>query len=144
MFGTKSGENGRGEPESVELLHELERSTPEAVKRQRAHDRVTVKAKVIVQPGNRSERESRMLRGVTGDVSGGGCQVLLPEPLAVGDIYLLTFEREVLDLGPTYARCLRVRMIREDAFEVGVKFFNEVDLASAVECGEGSAPTPIV
>ena len=75
------------------------------------------------------------MHGVSGDVSSGGCLLLVATPLMVGDIYWLTFDRSVIDLPPAFGRCLRCRLIREDAFEAGFKFLSPVTLPGGV--GEG-------
>jgi hypothetical protein len=75
------------------------------------------------------------IQGVTGDVSAGGCQVLFPIPLGVGDIYLLTFDKSKVAVDSVFARCLRCRLIREDAYEAGFKFFDPIDVSEAVAGG---------
>lgn len=114
------------------LLQELEKSTQDAVIRGRAHVRLNVRSRIIVQSADHSRRALARLEGVTGDVSRGGCQLLLSAPLAVGDFFLLTFDRSAIDIAPAFARCVRARFIREDAFEAGLSFLNPVDLPSAV------------
>lgn len=118
--------------ESMNLLEEIERSTPDAIKRERAHTRISMRSAVIIQPGNHSERRKLKIQAVTGDVSAGGCLVLSPVPLCVGDIYLLSFTRHEIDVAPLLVRCLRCRLVREDAFEVGFGFFQPIDLQSAI------------
>lgn len=115
----------------ADLLSELQQSTPEAVKGARAHTRLDIRSKVFVQPGNMSQRLSMKIQGVTGDVSAGGCQLLLPIPILVGDIYWISFDRQLLDIIPVYGRCMRCRVVREDAFEAGFAFFKTVDLSAA-------------
>lgn len=114
--------------EAFGLLRDLERNTPDEIRRQRAHFRLSIKAGVIVQPANASQITTLKLKGVTGDVSEGGCSALFALPLAVGDVYRLSFERKTLDLPLTFARCLRCRLIREDAFEAGFAFFSPISL----------------
>ena len=109
-------------------MTELERNTSESIRASRAHDRLSMKMKVIGQPGNMSQRHEFRVQGVTGDVSKGGCCVLFPVPLMVGDIYVLSFDRKVLNVTPVMARCLRCRLLRDDAFECGFGFFAELDL----------------
>lgn len=125
ISGERPGADGS---ETLDLLADLERSTPDAVKRARAHTRIEVRCKVIAQHGDSSRRLDLKLQGVTGDVSRGGCQALFPVPLGVGDVYLISFDRGVLDISPTMARCMRCRMVREDAYETGLSFFTKVDL----------------
>ncbi len=117
---------------SLDLLLELEQNTPDAVQQQRSHTRITVRCRITCQPGNASERRALKVQGVSGDVSSGGCLILLPTPLQVGDIYWLTFDRKVIDLPPAFARCLRCRLVREDAFEAGFTFLTPVTLPGSV------------
>lgn len=127
----------------ADLLAELEQSTPEAVKGARLHTRVTIRTRVYVQPGNMSERRALKVQGVTGDISAGGCQLLLPLPINVGDIYFITFDKEALGITPAYARCMRCRLVREDAFEAGFAFFTPIDLNLATK-SEPSKSAPLV
>jgi c-di-GMP-binding flagellar brake protein YcgR len=114
--------------DAVEMLTEIERSTPDEVRRQRAHDRIQIRAKIIVQPGNTSQRTELKLQGITSDISRGGCQALFPLPLQVGDIYRLQFDQAAIAIGPVLARCMRCRFVRDDAFEVGVAFLQNIEL----------------
>ena len=128
-----------GSDEAFGLLRDLERNTPDEIRRQRAHFRLSVKASVILQPGNASELLKLKLKGVSGDVSEGGCSVLFPLPLRVGDVYRLSFDRQVLDLPLTFARCVRCRLIREDAFEAGFTFFASISLPESVRSAQASS-----
>jgi len=110
------------------VLQDLERNTPDEIRRQRASFRLAIKAGLVLQSANASELMSYKLRGVTGDVSEGGCSALFPIPLRVGDVYRLQFDRGTLDLPLTFARCLRCRLVREDAFEAGFAFFSPIAL----------------
>jgi hypothetical protein len=114
--------------EAMESMADLERNTPEEVKRSRSHARITVRAKVTAQPANSSERSRFELPGILGNISRGGCLILFTGPLGVGDIYRLSFDRSMLDLEPVFARCLRCRLLREDAFEAGFSFFQPIVL----------------
>ena len=118
--------------EAFNLLQELEGSTTEEIRRQRAHFRLAIKAGVILQSGNASGLLDFKVKGVTGDVSEGGCSGLFPIPPRVGDIYRLQFDRQVLDLPLTFARCVRCRLVREDAFEAGFAFFRTICLPDNV------------
>ena len=109
--------------DAFDILQDLSQNTSEEIRRQRAHFRVTIKAGIVVRPGNSSQRLSFKVRGVTGDISQGGCSILLPVPVNVGDVYQLEFDQETVGLPMTYARCVRCRLVREDAFEIGFAFF---------------------
>ena len=125
--------------EALAAIAEMERNTPEQIKRLRSHQRIAIRAKVTVQPGNSSQRTQQGIDAVLGDISRGGCQLLSPEPLGVGDIYHLAFQRDDLDLEPVFARCLRCRLIREGAFECGFGFFKQLDLSHLEDAQSSSA-----
>ena len=133
----KQGSEGQDQ-DAIEVLHEMEQSTPDAVKRLRAHTRLSVRARVIVEPANMTERHTWRIQGVTGDVSEGGAQILLPRPLGVGDVFWLTFDRQELDIPPVFVRVMRARLVREDAFELGLKFFDRVELPTDASAAESS------
>lgn len=116
--------------EALDAMAEIERNTPQQIKTMRSHARITVRAKVTAQPANSSQRNSFQTQGVLGDISCGGCLILFSDPLSVGDIYRLSFDRSVLDLEPLFARCLRCRLVRENAFEAGFSFFHSIDLSN--------------
>ncbi len=128
----KSSGNVNAE-DGFELLQELGRNTTDEVRRQRAHFRVSIKAALWLQPANASDVLKFKVKGVTGDISEGGCSTLFPIPALVGDIYRLTFDKDMIDLPLTFARCLRCRLIKEDAFEVGFLFFRPICLPSNLE-----------
>ncbi len=109
-------------------ISELEQSTSEAVQRMRCHSRLNVRVKVTVVPASLSHRDGPRLQGITGDLSQGGTQILLPRPLNIGDVYLVSFDRDALDLPDVYALCLRGRQVRPDAFEAGLRFLQPVTL----------------
>ena len=115
-----------------EVLRELEGQSSAEQEKHRAHDRIAIKTKVTLQPGNSSELLNLKLQGVTGEISDGGCRAMFPLPLGVGDVYRLRFDPAKLDLPLVFARCLRCRMIDEDAYDVGLRFFNEIHVAEAI------------
>lgn len=128
-----------GKDEAFAVLQELGRNTPDEIRRQRAHFRLAIKAAVVLQPGNGSELRSLKVKGVTGDVSEGGCSALFPLAARVGDIYRLTFDRTALDLPLTFARCVRCRLVREDAYESGFAFFTRICLPEKVASAHESS-----
>lgn len=126
--------------EAHEILRELERNTGDEIRQQRAQFRLAVKSAVILQAGNASELLSFKVKGVSGDISEGGCCVLFPIPTRVGDIYRLQFDHETLDLPLTFARCVRCRLVREDAYEAGFAFFKAIALPERLAVSGASAP----
>lgn len=134
----QSSESINGD-EAFDLLQDLGRNTPDEIRRQRAHFRVAIKAAIVLQPGNASELMNFKVKGTTGDVSEGGLSALFPIPPRVGDIYRLGFDRDVLDLPLTFARCVRCRVVREDAFEAGFAFFMPIGLPETSRTGGESS-----
>jgi len=138
LDGSEQPDKKLNSDEAFDLLQELERNTSDDLRQQRAHFRLAVKANVILQPGNAGELLKFKIKGVTGDVSASGCSALFPVPVHVGNIYRLTFDRGTLDLPLTFARCVRCRLVREDAFEAGFAFFRNVCLPQRAGAGAGA------
>ena len=122
------------------LIDELAESTPDAVQKMRSRTRLSIRAKVTVEAASLSHRDGRKLQGVTGDISTGGTQILVPRPLLIGDVYQIAFDRELLDIPPVYAICLRGRQVRPDAFEAGLRFLEHVTLPQQ----QGGAPRTLL
>jgi hypothetical protein len=116
------------EDQNFDLLQDIERQTSDKIRKQRAHDRICIKTKVILQSGNSSDLLSFKIQGITGDVSEGGCRAMFPIPIQVGDIYRLQFDREQLDVPLVFARCMRCKLVREDAYEAGFSFFSPLKI----------------
>lgn len=125
-----------------DLLKELEQQTSEAIRRQRTSERHEIQSGVRVRPANASAFAEPAYDAVSGDVSPGGCRLMTSVPLRVGDVYKLEFEKGELDLPILFARCLRCRLVREDAFESGFAFFNSIKLDEAR--GTGSVMSSIL
>lgn len=129
------------DPKAPDVLSRLGDEVTDEVKSQRAHERVELRARVQVQPGNMSARDSFKVQGVLGDLSDGGMQALFPRPLGVGDLFYIQFDRSKVDLPGVLALCKRCRQVRADAFESGFAFFEVVNSASALGNGEAT-PAP--
>jgi len=116
-------------PDDIDgLVRDMEQSTAEAVQQARAHVRHSLRARVVIEPASMSHRGPTGIDGVTGDVSSGGAQVLTTTPLRINDVYLVTFDRNVIDVPPAYAVCVRARIVRSDAFEAGLRFLAPIEL----------------
>ncbi len=133
MFGEDHDLDFFGQSELISALAELEQSSEENVTRLRAHERLQIRVGLTVQPGNASERRRAGMECVTADISDGGCMAIAPRPLLAGDIFWLTFDPERLTIGSLFARCMRCRMIGEDAFEVGFRFFTATHVMDALK-----------
>lgn len=141
MFDEAEHHGGKlDKDEAFQLLQELESNTTDEIRRQRAHYRLPIKAGVILQAGNASELLSFKVKGVTGDISEGGCSALFPIPARVGDIYRLQFDRQALNLPLIFARCVRCRLVREDAFEAGFTYFKPIGLPENLTVQSASEP----
>ena len=125
--------------QAFDLLQELERNKTDEIRRMRTHFRLAIKASIVLMPGNASDVLKPKVQGVTGDISEGGCSALFPIAAQVGDIYRLEFDRQALNIPLTFARCVRCRLIREDAFEAGFAFFKSISLPDNVEAAQGTA-----
>lgn len=132
MFSTDR-ESQHDPASGAELVAELAASTSDAARAARQSTRLVVQAKVVVDRGSLSERKGHTLQGITGDISSGGTQLLLPRPLNVGDVYYLSFDRSEVDIAPVYALCLRGRQVRPDAFEAGLRFLEPVELPAVAQ-----------
>jgi len=119
--------------DAIESLGELQENTSQAILSQRASERIKLRTKVVVRPGNASDRFRFSVEGLTGDISNGGCQVLLARPILPGDIYWLSFTETRITIGSLLARCTRCCMVQEEAFESGFRFFHDIDLANALQ-----------
>ncbi len=115
------------EEDSLKLLEELALNHLDDVKEQRINGRFKLKASCWISPGNLSQRAEFSYEGSTRDFSAGGLLAVLPGSLAVGDIYHVSFDRQVLDVAPVTARCVKCRMVDEDNFEIALAFFKAVE-----------------
>ena len=120
------------------VLQDIESQTNDNIKQQRSSDRITVKSKIILQSANSSDYMSAKIQGVSGDISSGGCSAMFPVPMNVGDVYRLNFDKSLLDVPMVFARCMRCKLISEDAFEVGFSFFNSIQLSEDVQVSSSS------
>lgn len=116
----------------LELLHTLEKQGGDAVSKARKNARIEVKLKVIVRPGNSSEVLGHELQGISTDLARGGCRLILPLPVAVGDVFRIEFKSDEHRVPLVFARCLRCRLVREDVFEAGFGFFAPIDLPASL------------
>ncbi len=132
LFDDLGGSNPLNNEMAFEMLQELERNTPEEIRRQRTHFRLTIKAKVTLLPGSASDMLKLRVQGVTGDISEGGLKCLFPVPVRVGDVYRLEFDRNDFDLPTTFVLCRRCLLLRDDAYEAGFSFFAPISLPANV------------
>lgn len=132
MFDALDRDNVCYVTDALEALGQLEQNTSEELIRQRASERLQIRTKVWISPGNPSERDRFRIEGLTGDISSGGSLILAARPALAGDIYWLTFSDEHVSIGSLLARCMRCRMVREDTFEFGFRFFENLDLAGTL------------
>ncbi len=115
----------------LDTLRDLEQQTSQEIIKQRKHERLAVKAQVILQSGNSSELLKYKVQGVIADISEGGCGAMFPVPIMVGDVFRLSVTLEGKDLPLIFARCRNCRIIREDAYSAGFSFFSPIKLETA-------------
>ena len=116
--------------DSLNALAELQTNMDSAVLAQRASERVEIRIKTQIRSANISTRHQFVVEGVTADISNGGCQLILGHPLRVGDYYAVSFTERPLELDNVLSRCLRCRLVQDDAYEVGFSFEHAIDLKS--------------
>ncbi len=113
--------DARGVPSELSALMDIERHLEDLEQRKRS-ERVTGIFKVRIRSGNASQRAKRPeIVAICQDISETGCRILSTTPLWVGDVYNIHFE---LNLPHAFARCVRCRLLREDAFECAFSFFS--------------------
>jgi len=113
----------------AQLIAELERQSLSEIKKLRTYERRETKIGVDLWPGNSSAHDDLHLSGKTNDISEGGCSAVFSAAVLPGDIYRLAFDSKSIELPIVFARAMRCRMLREDAFEVGFRFFSPVKLS---------------
>lgn len=122
--------------QSLETLLELQRQDV-AKEHNRSSKRVGVQCRVELKPGNSRERSCPPIVGACSDLSTGGCKLITEIPPSVGDVFWVCFEKRV-DIPSVFARCVRCRLLREDAFECGFQFFSDITLPNE----DGDQPEP--
>lgn len=119
--------------DAIEALKQLEVSSQSAVVQKRSNSRVTLEIGVTIQRGDSSRRGELTLSASSSDLSTTGCRLLAPTPILPGDVYWLTFANNAAGISKVMARCIRCHMIREEAFEIGLSFFDEIDLSDLID-----------
>ncbi len=119
--------------DAIEALKQLEISSQSAVLQKRGKTRLSLEIDVSIQRGDASRRSEMTISACSSDLSTTGCKLLAPTPVLPGDIYWLTFAQNEAGIGHMMARCIRCHMVREGAFEIGMSFFDEVDLSDLLD-----------
>lgn len=124
--------------QSFPELEPLQRTAPaespieEAYKAMRTSRRHEINSRVTILPADSSRSGEKAWEGMTVDVSNGGCQILGSSPLPCGDYFSIHFVTAEIDLPPQLSRCLRVRLIDDSTFEIGLRFEHPVQIDAAV------------
>lgn len=112
----------------AKLVDELERQSQSEIQKLRAHERRAQNVYLEISPGNSSDQDDFALKGRTNDISEGGCGAVFTRAVLPGDIFRVSFDSSELDLPMVFARAMRCRMLSEGSFEVGFRFFNNIEL----------------
>ncbi len=137
MVGERLGQS-QSATKTLEAVKSLQSASDESVAAQRRHRRFEIRTKVIVHPSDTIDRGDRQWLGECHDISNGGCCLLTQSPLQLGSVYWIQFQPTDVKLDPVFARCVRGRLMRENAFEFGMCFLTPIELPqpqSAVETG---------
>lgn len=116
-----------------QLIRELASNTSDNIRALRKHERYEVSLSLLALPGQMSTPHQVGVQGHTVDISNGGCMAVFQNPLAVGDVYRVNVDPSEGDFPLIFARCVRVRLLREDAFEVGFSFLTRIDMNDALK-----------
>ncbi|MFO1065110.1 MAG: PilZ domain-containing protein [Pirellulales bacterium] len=114
--------------DSLEAFNELEKCTDKSILALRSSERLDIRTKLVIRAGNPSERHRAGVEAVTADISNGGCMTLSSRAVLPGDIFWLTFSEDAVRIGSLLARCMRCRMVQEDAYEIGFRFLQNISL----------------
>ena len=128
--------------ETLEAVKSLQTASEEAVAAQRRHRRFEIRTKVIVHPSDTIDRGDLQWLGECHDISKGGCCLLTQKPLQLGSVYWVQFQPTEVKLDPVFARCVRGRLLRENAFEFGMCFLTPIDLPQPEDATEVDAVLP--
>ena len=128
-----ANKTSQGDDIDLDLIKDLERQSVDEIRKLRAHERVDSKIRLMIQHGDSSRLSEMRAQAYTSDISSGGCCAVSTTTITVGDIYRLSFDRKQLDAPLVFARCVRCRLLREDAFEAGFAFFSPISLSNSDE-----------
>lgn len=128
---------------ALDALGDLEQNTDHAILAKRSSERLTLRTPIELRPGNASQRFDFKIQGVTADVSSGGTQALLKQPILAGDYFLMRFNDHADALGDVLVRCMRCRLVQEEVFEVGLQFEHDIDTSALLprHAARPAAPT---
>jgi hypothetical protein len=131
------GEKSRDKPdESFRLLEEFELSQKSpGGGAHRAVETFQARTSCQLRPGNLSERDRFVAEGGTRQVTRTGVVAVFPRPVAVGDVYHLTFDRKALDLPTSFVQCTMCRLLHDGAFEATLAFFVTVEMPQGLQVG---------
>ena len=122
-----------GDEQINDLLDDIElRCSPDLAA---ARDMATVRRKVGIEirPGNASARTTVVTSGDTTELKTQGLTAVTEQPIMVGDVFHLTFDRTALDVAPVLSVCDRCTMLGDASFEVRFRFVHEVALPAQSE-----------
>lgn len=85
---------------------------------------------VDVRPGNATERHSHCVAATASEIRSQGMTSHAVEPVTVGNVFHLTFDRSGLDVEPQLAVCDRCTMLGDSSFEARFRFVNEIQIPS--------------
>jgi len=111
----------------IELLQELEEQALTQIRKLRRFERVEVRVPVRLDAANHGD-VAPTVKGVTQDLSRGGCRAIMRAAPHVGDVYRLEIEMDRDLVKTTYARCLRCALLRDDAYDVAFHFLGELEI----------------
>lgn len=111
-----------------ELLDDVELRVRSDVSRARSLTSQRLKVAVTIRPANAVDRGTTMGIAQTTELRRQGMTCMHKQPIMVGSVFHLAFERSELAVGPTLAVCDRCSMLADSSFELRFQFVQEIDL----------------
>ena len=129
MSINSASQTAASDADVASALEALQSNNKQNIQASRRHaSRVDVNRPISLLPGNASDRDGTSYSGTCRDLSNQGCRLIMDRPLTVGDIYLVRLDDEQIQLDPSFARCIRCHMLREETFECGLSFLSPVTM----------------
>jgi hypothetical protein len=114
--------------QAADLLADVELRCRSDVSEARRIVAYRTKVAVSIRPGNIAERADRYLAGNTTEIRRHGMVCLTSQPVMVGNVFNVTFERSALAPSSTLAMCDRCTMLGDTSFELRFQFVAAIDV----------------
>jgi hypothetical protein len=118
------------EQQQQQLLDDLELRCQTNVAAVRDACNTRTRVRIVVRAGNICDRSEVLTELVTSEVSTVAMTGIGQQPLMVGSLFYLQFDRASLDVSPALAICDRCTLLGDNSFELRFRFTQAVELGS--------------